>query len=128
MRTLPKYYCRRIAIFSSKITFIKSYMSSTSSLLARRLCTAAREANEPMKDDIDHSIDHQAILSAALRYVPDHGWSQKSIQLALTSLGIPHSSHTLFTRGPDNLIEHFEVTCNDSLLEYMKTLKTGETP
>ena len=100
-------------------------MSYKSSLLARRLCTAAGEENEPMKDN---DFNHQAILSAALRYVPDHGWSQKSIQLALTSLGMPHSSHTLFTRGPDNLIEHFEVTCNDSLLKYMKALKTGETP
>ena len=73
-------------------------------------------------------IDHRAILSAALRYVPEHGWNQKAIQAALSSVGMPASSHTLFPRGADNLIEHFETSCNKQLLQYIEELKGGEPP
>ena len=68
------------------------------------------------------------ILSAALNYVPDYGWSQKAIQLALTAQGLPASAHTLFKRGPGNLIEHFELKCDEELLQYMRNLKIGDNP
>lgn len=91
--------------------------------------TRSSSTNHDQNDqNDDHGFDEDAILSEALRHVPEYGWTTKSIQMGMKSQGLPPSSHTYFTRGPDNLIEYFEVTSNKKLIEYMEDLKNGETP
>ena len=38
------------------------------------------------------------ILQSAMQFVPEHGWSQQSIQLAVEQEGMPSVAHGIFPR------------------------------
>lgn len=55
------------------------------------------------------------ILKAALHFVPQHGWTWKSIAAGANSLGLSTVAHGLFPGGNLDLITFFYLTCNDAL-------------
>lgn len=55
------------------------------------------------------------ILKAALDFVPQHGWTWKSIAAGANSLGLSTVAHGLFPGGSLDLITFFYLTCNDAL-------------
>ncbi len=130
-----RFFCQRISSFKWNGKSRACINSHYISCIARGLCheSFSNKTNQQQEDggsddgQVDGGINDQDILSAALDYVPQYGWSQKSIQKALTSYGLP-SSHTLSSRGPDILIEFFETNANKQLFQYIVELQTGETP
>lgn len=74
-------------------------------------------------------IDRAAILKASLQYVPQNGWSTRSLQLGAESIGLPSVTHGLFPNGGADLIEHFELECNEHLInEFLQKAPNLETP
>ncbi|XP_012284179.1 ubiquinone biosynthesis protein COQ9, mitochondrial isoform X2 [Orussus abietinus] len=55
------------------------------------------------------------ILSAALPFVHDYGWSQEAIAAGAESIGYPGIIHGMFSNGGVELVQHFYSTCNMKL-------------
>ncbi|KAF9922690.1 Ubiquinone biosynthesis protein coq9, mitochondrial [Linnemannia zychae] len=72
----------------------------------------------------------EAILKAALTYVPEYGWTTVSIAKAAESMGYPTIIHGMFPKGGADLIDYFLQDCLERLpLELegrMEGLKTHE--
>ena len=49
-------------------------------------------------DDLSEDALKSRILNTALMYVPVHGWSVKSLQMAVEKEGFPAVSHGMFPR------------------------------
>ena len=61
------------------------------------------------------------ILSAALDLVPEHGWSETALQVAVESLDIhDYNQEEMFPCGPGDLVHYFEKTSNNKLTEYLE--------
>lgn len=56
-----------------------------------------------------------AILKSALDFVPQHGWTWKSIASGASSLGFSSVAHGLFPGGSLDLITYFYLSSNDEL-------------
>ena len=91
---------------------------------AAQRCFSNGNAQHAEDDDI--GIDRDVILSSALQYVPEYGWSIKALQYGATLAGLPGVTHGLFPRGGGDLIEYFEMDCNNKLIKYLKEATSGE--
>ncbi|CAH0729642.1 unnamed protein product, partial [Brenthis ino] len=73
------------------------------------------------------------ILAKALEFVQKSGWSVESLAQGAEAAGYPGIAHGLFPNGGGDLVHFFNVTCNESLVEEMKTwpkedLKESKVP
>ncbi|XP_012257552.1 ubiquinone biosynthesis protein COQ9, mitochondrial [Athalia rosae] len=60
------------------------------------------------------------ILSAAMAFVPDLGWSKRAISAGAESIGYPGVIHGMFPNGEADLVQHFYSTCNQNLAQQLK--------
>lgn len=72
----------------------------------------------------DHDEDYETeeqlqarILTAALEFVPLHGWSMEAIAAGAESLGLSSASTGMFDQGAGDLVLHFIARCNAQLTE-----------
>lgn len=56
-----------------------------------------------------------SILRSALDFIPQHGWTSKSIAAGASSLGFSSVAHGLFPGGSLDLITYFYLSSNDEL-------------
>jgi len=95
-------------------------------------CTAARQ-NEatPQEETINSKKKGDAselklqILKSALTFVPEYGWSEKSIALGAKSAGLSLAAHTLIQGGGPELVHYFNFSCNSKLEEYLKAISSS---
>ncbi|XP_034541416.1 ubiquinone biosynthesis protein COQ9, mitochondrial [Notolabrus celidotus] len=59
------------------------------------------------------------ILTAALEFVPLHGWSMEAIAAGAETLGLSSASTGMFYNGAGDLILHFVSKCNSQLTEIL---------
>ncbi|XP_059191404.1 ubiquinone biosynthesis protein COQ9, mitochondrial [Centropristis striata] len=59
------------------------------------------------------------ILTAALEFVPQHGWSVEAISAAAEMLGLSSASSGMFNNGAGDLVLHFITQCNSQLTEIL---------
>ncbi|XP_074487735.1 ubiquinone biosynthesis protein COQ9, mitochondrial isoform X1 [Sebastes fasciatus] len=59
------------------------------------------------------------ILTAALEFVPLHGWSMEAIAAAAETLGLSSASTGMFYNGAGDLVLHFVAQCNSQLTEIL---------
>ncbi|XP_028304585.1 ubiquinone biosynthesis protein COQ9, mitochondrial isoform X1 [Gouania willdenowi] len=59
------------------------------------------------------------ILTAALEFVPLHGWSMEAIAAGAESLGLSSASTGMFYNGAGDLVLHFIAHCNSQLTEIL---------
>ncbi|XP_051548936.1 ubiquinone biosynthesis protein COQ9-B, mitochondrial-like [Myxocyprinus asiaticus] len=59
------------------------------------------------------------ILTAALEFVPQHGWTVEAIAAAAETLGLSAASTGMFNNGAGDLALHFIVQCNAHLTEIL---------
>ncbi|XP_053174814.1 ubiquinone biosynthesis protein COQ9, mitochondrial [Scomber japonicus] len=59
------------------------------------------------------------ILTAALEFVPQHGWSMEAIAAGAETLGLSSASTGMFYNGSGDLVLHFIAHCNSQLTEIM---------
>ncbi|EAT48775.1 AAEL000240-PA [Aedes aegypti] len=62
----------------------------------------------------------ESILTAALGYVPTHGWSKKAIAKGAESVNYSSSVNGLFPRNGIEVLDFFHKVCNQNLVEYLK--------
>ncbi|XP_061101952.1 ubiquinone biosynthesis protein COQ9-B, mitochondrial-like isoform X1 [Conger conger] len=77
-------------------------------------------ADQGGEESEDYETEEQLqtrILTAALDFVPQHGWSAEAISAGAESLGLSSASAGLFTNGAGDLILHFVAQCNSQLTE-----------
>lgn len=60
------------------------------------------------------------ILEAALKYVPEKGWSHESIAHGAESMNYAGVVHGMFPNGAVELIHHFYAKCNRELIEQLE--------
>ncbi|XP_051979116.1 ubiquinone biosynthesis protein COQ9-B, mitochondrial-like isoform X2 [Xyrauchen texanus] len=72
----------------------------------------------------EHSEDYETeeqlqtrILTAALEFVPQHGWTVEAIAAAAETLGLSAASTGMFNNGAGDLVLHFISQCNAHLTE-----------
>ncbi|XP_070686877.1 ubiquinone biosynthesis protein COQ9, mitochondrial isoform X1 [Pempheris klunzingeri] len=91
---------------------------------------AAEEASRPNTSYQDQSGEQgeeyeteeqlQArILTAALEFVPLHGWSMEAIASGAETLGLSSASTGMFYNGAGDLVLHFITQCNSQLTEIL---------
>ncbi|XP_068595466.1 ubiquinone biosynthesis protein COQ9, mitochondrial isoform X2 [Brachionichthys hirsutus] len=59
------------------------------------------------------------ILTAALEFVPVHGWSPEAISAGAETLGLSSASAGMFGNGAGDLVLHFVAQCNSQLTEIL---------
>uniref|UniRef100_A0A3Q0S5Y2 Ubiquinone biosynthesis protein n=1 Tax=Amphilophus citrinellus TaxID=61819 RepID=A0A3Q0S5Y2_AMPCI len=72
--------------------------------------------------DEDYETEEQLqarILTAALEFVPLHGWSMEAIAAGAESLGLSSASTGMFDQGAGDLVLHFIAQCNAQLTEIL---------
>ncbi|XP_016402358.1 ubiquinone biosynthesis protein COQ9, mitochondrial-like [Sinocyclocheilus rhinocerous] len=57
------------------------------------------------------------ILTAALEFVPQHGWTVEAIAAGAETLGLSSASTGMFNNGAGDLALHFVAQCNAQLAE-----------
>ncbi|XP_037538593.1 ubiquinone biosynthesis protein COQ9, mitochondrial isoform X1 [Nematolebias whitei] len=62
---------------------------------------------------------HARLLTAALEFVPQHGWSMEAIAAGAESLGLSSASTGMFSNGMGDLVLHFIAQCNANLTEIL---------
>ncbi|XP_049874116.1 ubiquinone biosynthesis protein COQ9, mitochondrial-like isoform X2 [Pectinophora gossypiella] len=75
-------------------------------------------AIENEENQYEESVKN-SILDKALEYVPKSGWSVESLSAGAEAAGYPGVSHGLFPNGGGDLVHHFNVKCNELLVEQM---------
>jgi len=77
------------------------------------------KAGKAEKDEKERAIK-QSILQAALTHVAADGWSKEALVAGCEDLGLDGMAHGIFTRGPAELIDHYNSECNKQLITYME--------
>lgn len=75
-----------------------------------------QQSNEKYEDDIRNKI-----LEASLGFVHSKGWSKEAIAAGAQAVGYPGITHGMFARGGGDLVQYFQQTSNQKLVEYMKS-------
>ncbi|KAM9374373.1 ubiquinone biosynthesis protein COQ9, mitochondrial [Phaethornis superciliosus] len=77
----------------------------------------------------EEQLQHR-ILTAALEFVPEHGWTAEAIAEGAKSLGLSSAAAGMFHRDGSELILHFVSQCNTKLSELLeqeqKLVQLGE--
>uniref|UniRef100_A0A3B3DTB7 Ubiquinone biosynthesis protein n=1 Tax=Oryzias melastigma TaxID=30732 RepID=A0A3B3DTB7_ORYME len=80
----------------------------------------ADDQSEDQDEEYESEEQLQArILTAALEFVPLHGWSMEAIAAGAESLGLSSASTGMFTNGSGDLVLHFIADCNAKLTEIL---------
>lgn len=91
---------------------------------------AAEQPERPNTSYQDQSGEHgeeyeteeqlqSRILTAALEFVPLHGWSMEAIAAGAETLGLSSASTGMFYNGAGDLVLHFIAQCNSQLTEIL---------
>lgn len=70
----------------------------------------------------DYETEEQVqarILTAALEFVPAHGWTVEAIAAGAESLGLSAASAGMFNNGEGELVLHFISQCNAQLVDFL---------
>ncbi|XP_064603173.1 ubiquinone biosynthesis protein COQ9, mitochondrial-like [Liolophura sinensis] len=83
-------------------------------------------------EDVNNNTKHR-IFRASLAFVPEFGWSKKTLTYGAEAAGFPRLAHGMFPNGPADLISFFYQDCNSQLGEILKQnveqlTENGEKP
>uniref|UniRef100_A0A3B5N1U7 Ubiquinone biosynthesis protein n=1 Tax=Xiphophorus couchianus TaxID=32473 RepID=A0A3B5N1U7_9TELE len=79
-------------------------------------------AQSDQEQDEEYETEEQLqarILTAALEFVPLHGWSMEAISAGAEAVGLSSASTGMFTNGAGDLVLHFISQCNSNLTEIL---------
>ncbi|XP_030625296.1 ubiquinone biosynthesis protein COQ9, mitochondrial [Chanos chanos] len=82
--------------------------------------TSYQDQSGEQSEDYETEEQLQArILTAALEFVPEHGWSVEAIAAGAETLGLSSASTGMFYNGAGDLVLHFVGQCNAQLAEIL---------
>ncbi|PNI63753.1 COQ9 isoform 4 [Pan troglodytes] len=82
-----------------------------------------RYTDQGGKEEEDYESEEQLqdrILTAALEFVPAHGWTAEAIAEGAQSLGLSSASASMFGKDGSELILHFVTQCNTRLTRVLE--------
>ncbi|XP_054589430.2 ubiquinone biosynthesis protein COQ9, mitochondrial isoform X1 [Nothobranchius furzeri] len=82
----------------------------------------AADGTNPSEQDEEYETEEQLqarILTSALEFVPQHGWSMEAIAAGAEVLGLSSASAGMFSNGAGDLVLHFIAQCNSKLTEVL---------
>jgi len=90
--------------------------------------TSSSSDSDESSDAEDRTVitTKNLILKSALSFVPQHGWSKRSIALGAEKEGLPGTTHGLFERGEIELVEFFYQTSNEQLCNMLSQQQQQE--
>ncbi|XP_047238523.1 ubiquinone biosynthesis protein COQ9, mitochondrial [Girardinichthys multiradiatus] len=87
---------------------------------------ASQQHSDPNCSDQEQDEDFETeeqrqtrILTAAVEFVPLHGWSMEAIAAGAESLGLSSASTGMFYNGAGDMVLHFISQCNSKLTEIL---------
>ncbi|XP_054900188.1 ubiquinone biosynthesis protein COQ9, mitochondrial isoform X2 [Poeciliopsis prolifica] len=111
---------------SDKHSASSSYSSSSSSSSTTHDEYTSQQDSEPSRGDQEQDEEYETeeqlqarILTAALEFVPLHGWSMEAISAGAEAVGLSSASTGMFTNGAGDLVLHFISQCNSKLTEIL---------
>jgi hypothetical protein len=57
----------------------------------------------------------ERLLAAALKEVPQHGWTVGALSAGAVACGMSPTAHGMLPRGPIELVRHFSAQCDEAL-------------
>uniref|UniRef100_A0A3B3QC26 Ubiquinone biosynthesis protein n=1 Tax=Paramormyrops kingsleyae TaxID=1676925 RepID=A0A3B3QC26_9TELE len=84
---------------------------------------AEKEEEEQEKQEEVYETEEELkkrILTAALEFIPEHGWSVEAIAAGAETLGLSTASAGIFTNGAGELVLHFVSQCNAQLVQLLE--------
>nr|KAF6409479.1 coenzyme Q9 [Rousettus aegyptiacus] len=85
--------------------------------------SAPRYTDQGGEEEEDHESEEQLqhrILTAALEFVPAHGWTAEAIAEGAQSLGLSKAAASMFGNDGSELILHFVTQCNAQLTRVLE--------
>ncbi|KAF6077144.1 coenzyme Q9 [Phyllostomus discolor] len=82
-----------------------------------------RYTDQSGEEEEDHESEEQLqhrILTAALEFVPAHGWTAEAIAEGAQSLGLSSAAASMFGSDGSELILHFVTQCNARLTQVLE--------
>uniref|UniRef100_A0A673V436 Ubiquinone biosynthesis protein n=1 Tax=Suricata suricatta TaxID=37032 RepID=A0A673V436_SURSU len=82
-----------------------------------------RYTDQGGEEEEDHESEEQLqhrILTAALKFVPAHGWTAEAIAEGAQSLGLSTAAASMFGNDGSELILHFVTQCNARLTQVLE--------
>lgn len=82
-----------------------------------------RYTDQGGEEEEDHESEAQLqhrILTAALEFVPAHGWTAEAIAEGAQSLGLSSAAASMFGNDGSELILHFVTQCNTQLTRVLE--------
>ncbi|KAM4553245.1 ubiquinone biosynthesis protein COQ9, mitochondrial [Fundulus diaphanus] len=107
---------------SSSTTHHEHYQAHSSHQDTEAASQQDPDPNSSDREDEEYETEDQLqaqILTAALEFVPLHGWSMEAIAAGAESLGLSSASTGMFHNGSGDLVLHFISQCNSKLTEIL---------
>ncbi|XP_043980789.1 ubiquinone biosynthesis protein COQ9, mitochondrial [Gambusia affinis] len=108
---------------SDKHSASSSYSSSSSTTHNEY---TSQQDSDPSSGDQEQDEEYETeeqlqarILTAALEFVPLHGWSMEAISAGAEAVGLSSASTGMFINGAGDLVLHFISQCNSKLTEIL---------
>ncbi|RXM31219.1 Ubiquinone biosynthesis protein COQ9, mitochondrial [Acipenser ruthenus] len=116
----------------SSSSFHQHYQSTPPESESSRPNTSYADQGGEQAEDYETEEQLQIrILTAALEFVPKHGWSVEAIAEGAQTLGLSPAAAGMFNNGAGDLILHFIAQCNsnfsENLAEQHKLVQLGQT-
>ncbi|RXM95569.1 DNA-directed RNA polymerase II subunit RPB3 [Acipenser ruthenus] len=116
----------------SSSSFHQHYQSTPPDSESSRPNTSYADQGGEQAEDYETEEQLQIrILTAALEFVPKHGWSVEAIAEGAQTLGLSPAAAGIFSNGTGDLILHFIAQCNSNLSEKLaeqhKLVQLGQT-
>ncbi|XP_050351811.1 ubiquinone biosynthesis protein COQ9, mitochondrial-like isoform X2 [Nymphalis io] len=139
MNKLPRVFCS-LRISHRLFTPITTISFSNAQKTFRHYCQGQTNKEIVLtpksteQDERQYEEDiKRSILAKALDYVLKTGWSIESLAQGAEAVGYPGVAHGLFPNGGGDLVHYFNITCNENLVEQMKSwpkeeLKESKVP
>ncbi|XP_048886828.1 ubiquinone biosynthesis protein COQ9, mitochondrial isoform X2 [Brienomyrus brachyistius] len=88
----------------------------------RPINRAEKEEEEQEQEEVYETEEElkKRILTAALEFIPEHGWSVEAIAAGAETLGLSPASAGIFTKGAGELVLHFVSKCNAQLVQLLE--------
>lgn len=123
------------SLFSNSVFLIgnnnKRYLSNQSTVDELNAKISSQEKQQQQQDgsqsqteteQVDDEPFEDTILRNALKYVPEHGFTEEAISRAIIDYGLSSAAKGIFENGAFDLIDFFYRQSNNKMADYLENL------
>ncbi|XP_002730806.1 ubiquinone biosynthesis protein COQ9, mitochondrial-like [Saccoglossus kowalevskii] len=113
---LSLFHLARVGVRSCLVSQIRLMCTTTEGRNNSSNGNSTHEEKEHIYQDHEEEEVEERILRAGLSFVPEYGWTKKSLAEAAILEGYPSVLHGMFPRGGGDLLHYFVRHCNKELV------------